>query len=69
MSTTVRVDPEVGTIVFRARLILAGQQPGRNVTMNQAVRTLLAVNNLHRVGLASPPVEPDPVDPPCQGAS
>lgn len=67
-SPTIRIDPEVGQTILRARLIIGTWRPGR-VTANEALRVLLAVNGLHRIGQATPPAAPDPVEPPCEVAS
>lgn len=68
MSRTIRVDDHVGTTILRGRLVLERQNPGRRITQNEAVRTLLAVASLHRVALMPTPTraECDPVDPPCE---
>lgn len=70
MSKVIRIDPEVGTIIFKARLILSDQRPGQRVTVNEATKVLLGITNLHRIGQGPPhQAEPDPVEPPCEVAS
>lgn len=65
-SPTIRIDPEVGATIFKARLILSDQRR-RRVTSTEALSVLLAVNSLHRIGQAgATPAEPDPVSPPCE---
>lgn len=67
MSKVIRIDPEVGQTIFRAQLILSDQRPGQRVTVNEATKVLLGINNLHRVGQGtSTSPEPDPVEPPCE---
>lgn len=47
-SRVVRVDDDVAEAIDQVQEILRGQHH-RNITVNEAIRTLLAVSSLHRV--------------------